>query len=387
VYLYWDDEAESTFDRYINKIGGNGNDFEGYRIYRASDPAFLDAKVITNASGSPTFLLPIAQFDLEDGISGLDSIGYQGVHFNLGNDSGLLHSWVDNSVKNGFTYYYAITSYDFGYTPKGFAPTECKISISLNPDGTAKTLGKNVAVVTPEAPSGGYVSPTLGNIDLVSGYTSSQVFYEIIDPNNIKEGHIYYLTFEDTTVITSGKPDTLKTNSFTLTDSTANVVLVEKSTKFKSTDEGEIIDGFKLSFDNANRVELDTLTSGWNDDAITDLFVEKYKKPKPEEPNGQEKPNDYKVIFDEVGFDTSKSFVYDRTVYPSKPVNFKVFNVSENKFIDFAFIELDTAGTGQGRFSTNGILKVDRIVFLEKKQTIQHYPYLVVFSKKASITC
>ncbi len=67
-----------------NNIGGNGNDFEGYRIYRASDPAFQDAKVITNAQGSPTFKFPIAQFDLEDGIVGYDSVGFEGVHFNLG---------------------------------------------------------------------------------------------------------------------------------------------------------------------------------------------------------------------------------------------------------------------------------------------------------------
>ena len=71
VTLYWDDVAEKTFDSYIDNIGGNGFDFEGYRIYRASDPAFLDAKVITNAQGSPTFFLPIAIFDLEDGINGL----------------------------------------------------------------------------------------------------------------------------------------------------------------------------------------------------------------------------------------------------------------------------------------------------------------------------
>ena len=94
-------------------------------------------------------------------------------------------AWVDNSVKNGFTYYYAIVSYDFGYPPKGFAPTECKISISLKPDGTVKTLGKNVAVVTPEASSAGYVSPTLGTFDLVQGYTSSKILYDIIDPNGV----------------------------------------------------------------------------------------------------------------------------------------------------------------------------------------------------------
>ena len=34
VTLYWDDEAENSFDNFIASIGGNPNDFEGYRIYR-----------------------------------------------------------------------------------------------------------------------------------------------------------------------------------------------------------------------------------------------------------------------------------------------------------------------------------------------------------------
>src|SRR5690606_11323785 len=109
VTLYWDDIAESSFDKYINNIGGNGNDFEGYRIYRASDPAFQDAEQITNAYGTIAFKLPLVIFDKEDGIMGLDSIGFEGVHYNLGTDSGLRHSWTDSSVQNGHTYYYAVT--------------------------------------------------------------------------------------------------------------------------------------------------------------------------------------------------------------------------------------------------------------------------------------
>ena len=233
VTLYWDDAAESTFDKFIANIGGNGYDFEGYKIYRASDPAFLDPLIITTGQGVPTFKLPIAQFDIEDGIVGYDSVGFEGVGFYLGDDTGLQHSWVDSSAKNGFTYYYAITSYDFGYVPGGFAPSECEISISLNPDGTVNTIGKNVAQVTPEAPSGGYNSPTLGEISLVQGNTTSKVSYEIIDPNEIKESHVYYITFEDT-LISNPTADTLTTKNYTLYDSTANVTLIDKGTDFKT---------------------------------------------------------------------------------------------------------------------------------------------------------
>jgi len=374
VTLYWDDVAEESFDRYISNIGGNGNDFEGYRIYRASDPAFQDPKIITNAQGSPTFLLPIKQFDLEDGIAGYDSVGFEGVHFNLGTDSGLEHSWVDSSVQNGFTYYYAITSYDFGYTAGGITPAECKISISLNPDGTVKTLGKNVAQVTPEAPSGGYVVPTLGTIDLIEGFTSSKISYEIIDPNSIQEGHVYYITFEDTLKSGSGT-DTLTTKNYTLYDSTANVVVIDKSTEWGEGTEPPIVDGFKLLLQNESRVALDTVKAYWTNPAITKFILEKYT-PAFGTVRGEQRPNDYIIIFDEVGVDTSRFFQHqDFTLetHPAKPVNFKVYNKSTQKFIEFAFIEYDTVGTQPGRFSARFQAQgsrsfKDRIVFLEPKE-------------------
>lgn len=367
VTLYWDDVAESSFDKYVSNIGGNGNDFEGYRIYRSSDPAFLDAKIITNAQGTPTFLQPIKQFDLVNGISGYDSVGFEGVHFNLGTDSGLQHSWVDSSVQNGFTYYYAITAYDFGFPAGGIAPSESDINISLNPDGTVKKLGSNVVVVKPEAPVAGYQASNLSDITLVQGYTTSKVSYQIIDPNNINDGHVYFITFEDT--IKTGAADTLTTKNYSLFDSTANVLLIDKATNFGSNDEGAIIDGFKLAFTNSSKVQIDTTRSGWSQPDITKFIFEKYPRPRPNEPIGVEKPNDYRIIFGEIGTDTSVSFLSNRVTFPAIPVNFKVFNISENKFIDFAFLEYDATGSnGPGWFSSNGNLR-DRIVLLEKKES------------------
>ena len=56
------------------------------------------------------------------------------------------------------------------------------------------------------------------------------------------------------------------------------------------------------------------------------------------------------------------------------PVNFKVFNVSEDKFIDFAFLEFDHSGPcADGCFSSNGYALADRIIFLEPSVPIQHY--------------
>jgi hypothetical protein len=364
VTLYWDDEAEKSFDRYITNIGGKGYDFEGYRIYRSSDPAFEDAKVITNAQGTKSFRLPIAIFDLKDGIAGYDSIGFEGTHFNLGTDSGLRHYWVDSTVKNGFTYYYAITSYDFGYTPGKIIPAECDISISLNPDGSVKTMGRNVVKAKPEAPSAGYIPPTLGNIDLIKGFTTSKISYEIVDPNKIKEGNVYYITFEDTLKKgTSGKPDTLTTKNYTVYDSTANIILINKSARLGADIEPPIIDGFKLTLTNESKVELNKTTSKWSNTAVTPYVFQKYTS---RFVQGQERPNDYRIIFGGAGFGSSTAFVHDGATIPSIPVNFKVYNISKQKFIKFGFLEYDHTGPQQiGWFSSNGGATQDRIVFLE----------------------
>ena len=45
VTLYWDRAAEKSFDPVLREF-----DFEGYKIYRATDPNFNDARFITNSA-------------------------------------------------------------------------------------------------------------------------------------------------------------------------------------------------------------------------------------------------------------------------------------------------------------------------------------------------
>lgn len=163
VTLYWDDVSESSFDRYIDRIGGNGADFEGYRIYRATDAAFLDALVITNSEGVKILKLPIAQYDLVDGIKGLHPVDIQGVKFDLGDDTGLKHQFVDTTAVNGQRYFYAVTAYDFGYEAAGFAPSETPIQVSVSTDGTIK-YGTNVAVVRPTSGASGFLPPEVESL-------------------------------------------------------------------------------------------------------------------------------------------------------------------------------------------------------------------------------
>ena len=58
VSLYWDKSAEESVDKYMSKItnGVDLYDFEGYKIYRATDFEFNDAYTITDGDGNPTYL-------------------------------------------------------------------------------------------------------------------------------------------------------------------------------------------------------------------------------------------------------------------------------------------------------------------------------------------
>ena len=102
-------------------------------------PAFLDALQITDGRGNLTFRKPIAQFDLIDGIGGLSSgFAINGVSLYMGDDrvspgegtNGLAHAFVDSTVTNGVTYYYAVTAYDYGAASANISPTETPVTNS-----------------------------------------------------------------------------------------------------------------------------------------------------------------------------------------------------------------------------------------------------------------
>jgi hypothetical protein len=364
ITLYWDDGAESSFDTYLDRIGGNGHNFEGYNIYRSSDAAFKDAEVITNGHGNAQFKLPLVQFDLKDGIIGYDPVGIDGIHFFLGNDTGILHTFVDTTAKNGFTYYYAITSYSKGYPIGNIVPIECPIRVSLQSDGSVK-LGQNVARLSPEAPAAGYTSPSFSQITHIQGTSSGTIGNSAIDVNKIPDKHVFLITFQDTVKLgsTLGVNDTLTTMNYTLRDSTAGVTLINKATHFDASFEQPLADGFRLTLQNQNVVTLNRAASVWSDPKIVNYTFERFTYLGGI--NGEQRPNDYRIEFEDIGYGTSVPITLAGRLFPAKPVNFKVFNYYSNKYIDFGFVETDG---NNGVLSTNGIFR-DRIIFREPSTT------------------
>jgi hypothetical protein len=363
VTLYWDDVAESSFDRYIQKIGGNGRDFEGYKVYRATDAAFLDAKIITDAYGVKTLLSPIAQFDLADGIDSLHPIDINGVKFHLGYDTGLKHQFIDRDVINGQRYFYAVTAYDFGFEAGRFAPSETPIQVSVTVDGTI-AHGKNVAIVRPSASAAGYIPAQVVSFNHTKGSATGTVGINIVDQNSLKDGNTYQLTFRDSIFKIDNK-NVVKTISFSLKNATENIALLQNDSRIEIGDEIPITEGFQLILNNVQQLSLDHAKSIWN---TPDVFSFDFNAFSSGFVQGVQNPCDYEIIIGDVGIATSKDTTISSRRYTGKPVNFKVINLTQQKEIEFLFSENN--GT-DGKLSINlnpTAQEADRISFLEYDQ-------------------
>jgi len=372
VTLFWDTFAEDSDDPIT------GKDFEGYKIYRSTDPGWNDCTPITDGYGSVIFREPLAQFDLDNGIYGFADIPTQGVHFWLGNDTGLRHYWVDTTAVNGYTYYYAVTSYDHGtQQPSGsliidslkIDPSECSKFISIAASGTVEK-GSNVAIVRPEAPSAGYKPAEMesGIIPGPNNTATGTINYTIYDNTNIKNNHQYQITFKDS-LSGTGVTATKSTKSFTLVNTTTNDTLIYDHSLEGGAEGLPIVDGFQLSFaNNPEKLEVDMDRSGWNTPGIPEFRFRPENRAKPEDLY----TSDFKIAFrDAPDPSLPKPIFYYKgsssKLYEPIPVNFEVISLKENKNIPFAFREkhaTTTADSGIFSYDLTSTVKYDEIIFL-----------------------
>ena len=231
VILTWDNISDTkTRDPFL----GNINDFEGYKLFRATDKYFSDAEVITDGYGTPMFMRPIFQCDLKDGKFGFTDFGLvNGVGYNLGSDTGISHVFVDNTVMNGRTYYYGLVAYDYGapHIGPGISPSENNVVVELNEAEEVRSIGKNVAIVTPFKPAAGYKQPdiTLDESNLSGG---GKVIPTILARSSIKKDHRYQVSFGIDTVKLLPKYDfglMYTTNSIKVTDLSEDLVVYEET--------------------------------------------------------------------------------------------------------------------------------------------------------------
>ncbi len=198
VTLYWDRKAEKSFDPVLKEY-----DFEGYKIYRATDPNFNDVNGITDANGIVVGFIPLAQFDLIDSVKGYfrandqlfqDTKGYS---FYLGSDNGIQHMYVDENVENGRKYYYALVAYDKGNSSIDILPSENTKFISILSSGEVKT-DINTTVVIPNADKAGFVAPPSSiKLEKVKSDGTGSVYYKVVDATAL-DNSTYEVSFSDT---------------------------------------------------------------------------------------------------------------------------------------------------------------------------------------------
>jgi hypothetical protein len=258
VTLYWGDRSEKTFDQFYQKFN-----FEGYKVFRSTEFAFLENKIITDAYGTPTFRKPIAQFDLVDGVKGLHPIDVNGALYDLGDDSGIKHSFVDTTVQNGQTYYYSVVAYDQGYTTitiegemEGISPAENTSILRKDVAGNI-TTDINTAVVTPRAPSAGYIAPEIKNFT-ATGPGTGKVSVNVIDPDSVRDFHTYRLEFED-----SSSYHNNPLPYYSLIDYTEGDTLINLKQIQGSDEQTKVMDGISLDILSDLDVIIDRDKTEW----------------------------------------------------------------------------------------------------------------------------
>lgn len=369
VTLVWDDLAEYSRDPIY------GRDFEGYRIIKSTDPQFTDAQDITDAFGNAVYKRSIAQFDKRNGLTGYHDLQFgeeigvpNGVHYYMGDDTGLQHSFIDEDVVNGRTYYYAVLSYDAGYVNGYFedgiseienllpiSPSESPASITVT-QGVITNFDRNTVQVRPNPRASDYISGEIDTDDQsfvlqTTGQATGSVRAEVVDDALLKDDR-YTIIFHDQTLDSKVE---YRTKAFSIVNAQGDSVILRETvpTDLQGKDltswSYELLDeGLIFYFSNSLTDEIDTQQkSGWTSESKTNLIPAVRLSP----PTfAQPVPILWPIrIQIEVG-DGSQELA---TAYTSStgrntfPVYFRLFEQGTGAAVPFIFSEVDSTENGQ----------------------------------------
>lgn len=334
VRLSWNDEAERGIDPVTFQ-----NDFEGYRIYRATDPEFQDVRVISTGRGTGpvSYGKPIAQFDLVDGKKGFSKQVVDGVAYWLGQDTGLVHTWKDTTATDGQLYYYAVCAYDFGSDSLDFFPSENAISVSRTPLG-GTILPQNVVAVRPNAHALGWRPATTAPPAQVAGGGTGTVDVDVLESNHVPDGHLYRIDFN------APSPDSVRATEYSLTDSTTHEVLFSHGADLDGGGVGPVADGMLPVISTPEVPAFDAARSGFVAGSPTNTRLKVSYLPVLS-PNLRRPgyPDSIAIVFDDVVVDTSL-YIFP---LPARPAKFKVFahTAAGDRQLDFRFRDSDLDGT------------------------------------------
>jgi hypothetical protein len=339
VRLAWDDVAERSLDPVSNEF-----DFEGYRIYRATDPEFRDPQIV--ATGSNQIWIPngkpTAQFDLKDGRVGYSRKVISGVGYFLGTDTGITHTWTDTTVTNGQQYYYAVCAYDYGFDPGSDSlaifPSENSITVSRTPRG-GLILPKNVVAVRPNPRVPGFLPGTAGDMTKVAGNGTGTVSVRVVNSGLVPDGHLFTIGFLTTS------PDSVHATSYFLRDSTAHRTLFATGGDFDSLGIGPSGAGLLPVVKTPLVPSVDGLNSGFRPGGTTNAHVSTFynNTAMPLNQRRMGYPEDLSIVFSDAYADTGVGW---GPVRPA-PAKFQVVahTDSGDMRLRFRFNDLNKSGS------------------------------------------
>lgn len=340
VTLTWDTMAERSFDPFLRAF-----DFEGYMIYRSTEPNFEENLIVTDAFGNKVFQQPIAQFDLVNEHQGLHPVAVNGVQFNLGTNSGLRHSYIDRDVRNGETYYYAVVAYDSGLvardafgqvetdpngTVRGLSPSVTTAVIKNDVAGNIVT-DVNTAAVTPRAPAAGYIPPNLASFDRSTIGTAS-VDVQIVVPGLVPEAAAYELAFENPSIWGDSAAV-----SYTLRNTASNTV-IDRGVMAGGRVELPPVEGFVVDMQVPSQVAVIDSTIRFEGDGGTVTPIVRPATSSSVVPSARYVPNpaDFAVHFTNSPADTSLRLTFGTREIPT---NFYIENLTSGERADFILVE------------------------------------------------
>mgnify|MGYP001027910756 FL=1 len=309
VTLTWDNAAERAFDPITNE-----NDFEGYRIYRSTDPTFLDPQVIYTGTGTRPIGngKPIAQFDLKNEIYGFSQTTVEGVAYFLGEDTGLKHTYTDTTVVNGQKYFYAVCAYDRGVDSVLVYPSENSIAVSQTLRGGI-ILPKNVVEVIPNPPVVGYQGAETFNLVHSEGRGSGSIDLQVLNSRLVPDNHTFSIQFY-------GHEDSVAAEYYRLVDVTSGDTLFNFGNDFDGEGSGPAGLGV-LPIIKTNRIiQIDSANTGLVSANSNAPYKIRYSISYPIGYKRIGFPEDIDIIFSDTFIDTSVAGVGA----PSKPVKFTV---------------------------------------------------------------
>lgn len=358
ITLTWDDKAERGFDPITLK-----NDFEGYKIYRSTDPTFLDPQVVYTATGSRPIGngKPIAQFDLINDIYGFSEVTVEGIAYFLGDETGLTHSFTDYDVINGQTYYYAVTAYDHGSDSLIIYPSENNISVSQTLRG-GTILAQNVVQVRPNPSVIGYTEAEATSLIHSKGNGEGTVEIKILNSDLVPDNHEFAINF-------ISHPDSIHAEYYEFIDISSADTLFSTGNTWNGEESGISGKGIIPIITTPETVLIDTAQSKFTESSqsTVQLSFTYDNNGLPINFKREGFPENIQIVFSEEVLDTSIGSLF----FPGIATKFKLIAKTEDgdKQLDFKFTDADKDSTLSDLLDVIQVLTYDKNDPSEGKNT------------------